>query len=490
MSKYALSACLVLLVSAPAFSQEYYNFRDVKPFLDPALQDYVETAYGYRNPVNALKFASDFRDAPTSAQSKKNTNKKSSTGGICSSITNILTSEIGKTKNKTKLGILQGGLKYANEICDSGGTPDLTKITKGLPEKDKIRISQKTNSALFDGMADLPDKDLDVNSNQAVALTGRGGQVLDLKASEPDIAKISPVTDFSLNKPTTLLASAKTAISPQKVSAAMAAGDWTNVDCVCSDGRRLGVMPLMDCTRRCAQAPPPPTPTPTPGPGILDGLLKKVKAIIDKILPEPWKLFAAWVSGTSPKILSFDINHPLTKQLMKSENVENTRKKVMAKLEENCAKCNAGTTGNDAGRTLEKEGWGKAASDLFVFGTNGVFYGNPTEAFLGGYKGTWTAGKIDCAKGSTQVSFSITNVTGTKSLTHFPGFAQDHPTIQDLYNEWRRSGIPPWKNAQGSPVGLVNDNFFGEDGFMRNVTENFNWQENIQFKGNPKCKGK
>ncbi|MBI4801204.1 MAG: hypothetical protein HY796_01655 [Elusimicrobia bacterium] len=66
MSKYALSACLIFLVSAPAFSQEDYNPQEVNPFLDPALQDYVETVYGYRNPANAPKFASDFRDTLTS----------------------------------------------------------------------------------------------------------------------------------------------------------------------------------------------------------------------------------------------------------------------------------------------------------------------------------------------------------------------------------------------------------------------------------------
>ncbi|MBU2574227.1 MAG: hypothetical protein KKH28_09145 [Elusimicrobia bacterium] len=196
----------------------------LNPFSDPALQDYVETAYGYRNPANTPKFAPDFRDAPTSAQNKKNTNKKSSTGRICSSITGILTNEIGKTKNKTKLSILQSGLKYANEVCDAGGVLDLVKITKGLPEKDKLRISQKTNSALFDGKGDLPDKDFGPDSSNPVALTGKGGSVGDLKAFEPDLNKVGPVTDFSLNKPTTLLASAKIAASTQKAEAVLNPG--------------------------------------------------------------------------------------------------------------------------------------------------------------------------------------------------------------------------------------------------------------------------
>ncbi|MBU2483193.1 MAG: hypothetical protein KJ760_19085, partial [Proteobacteria bacterium] len=157
-------------------------------------------------------------------------NKQSKTGGICASITGILKNEIGKTKNKTKLDILKGGLKYANDVCDAGGAPDLAKITKGLPKKDKLRISQKTNSALFDGAdPDLPDKNFGpAPSNQSPVSTGRGGQVLDLKAADPDL-KTTPIPEFSLNgtklnqtlesKSPILLASAASAKSPAGAAA-------------------------------------------------------------------------------------------------------------------------------------------------------------------------------------------------------------------------------------------------------------------------------
>ncbi|MBI4803211.1 MAG: hypothetical protein HY796_11880 [Elusimicrobia bacterium] len=138
--------------------------------------------------------------------------KQSTTKKICSSIIGILTNEIDKTKNKTKLDILKGGLDYANDICDSGGVPDPAKITKGLPEKDKARILQKTNAALFDGAADLPVKNFGPTpSNQGAELIGKGGQIADLKTSEPDIPKLNPATEFSLAKPSTLLAATKTA---------------------------------------------------------------------------------------------------------------------------------------------------------------------------------------------------------------------------------------------------------------------------------------
>ena len=39
---------------------------ETNPFLDPSFQDFVETAYGYRNPKNTPNVINDFRDALTS----------------------------------------------------------------------------------------------------------------------------------------------------------------------------------------------------------------------------------------------------------------------------------------------------------------------------------------------------------------------------------------------------------------------------------------
>ncbi|MBI4801622.1 MAG: hypothetical protein HY796_03765, partial [Elusimicrobia bacterium] len=82
-----------------------------------------------------------------------------------------------------------------------------------------IESSQKTGSVLFDGAdPNLPAKDFTPDSSNPAALTG-GGLLLDLKASEPDFNKVGPLTDFSLDKPTTLVF-AKTALLPQKAEAA------------------------------------------------------------------------------------------------------------------------------------------------------------------------------------------------------------------------------------------------------------------------------
>jgi hypothetical protein len=118
-----------------------------------------------------------------------NSDKKPSTSErICKSVTNILNNEIGKTKNKTKKGILQGGLKYTNEICGAGGTPDLNKVTEGLPEKDRLRISQKTNAALFDGVDPyLKQENLTNVSGTLPSLTGKTGKITDLKSYDPSL---------------------------------------------------------------------------------------------------------------------------------------------------------------------------------------------------------------------------------------------------------------------------------------------------------------
>lgn len=60
---------------------------DTNPYLDPAFQDYAETAYGYRNPKNAPKYVNDFRDALTSPETVTfKTARPPATGGLRTSV--------------------------------------------------------------------------------------------------------------------------------------------------------------------------------------------------------------------------------------------------------------------------------------------------------------------------------------------------------------------------------------------------------------------
>ena len=71
--KYAVLFSLVFQFQVSGQAAAQADFAppspDTTPYLDPACQDYVETAYGYRNPKNAPKFTNDFRDALTSMPS-------------------------------------------------------------------------------------------------------------------------------------------------------------------------------------------------------------------------------------------------------------------------------------------------------------------------------------------------------------------------------------------------------------------------------------
>jgi len=63
---FVLTASVFLLLT-PVFAQTDLTglppSPDVNPFLDPAVQDFVEMTYGYRNPKNTPGSVNDFRDA-------------------------------------------------------------------------------------------------------------------------------------------------------------------------------------------------------------------------------------------------------------------------------------------------------------------------------------------------------------------------------------------------------------------------------------------
>jgi len=71
ITKYAILFPLLFPLSGRVSAQADFPppSPETNPYLDPAFQDYVETAYGYRNPNHAPKHAGDFRDALTSLSS-------------------------------------------------------------------------------------------------------------------------------------------------------------------------------------------------------------------------------------------------------------------------------------------------------------------------------------------------------------------------------------------------------------------------------------
>ena len=163
---------------------------------------------------------------------------------LCSSVAGFLNDEDAKTdaavkgckKNcglvKKKQALIEAAQKKVKDSCAKGITPDIAQVSKGLdtPTKEKLNKLYSQNNKMFDNTAELPVGNFAATSvKPSLALTGKSGRVLDLKASEPDIANVAPVSEFSLRgtKPSgetpgqaatkqssTLLASASSAKSP------------------------------------------------------------------------------------------------------------------------------------------------------------------------------------------------------------------------------------------------------------------------------------
>ena len=132
---------------------------------------------------------------------------------LCSSVAGFLNDEDAKTdaavkgckKNcglaKKKQALIEAAQKKVKDSCAKGITPDIAQVSKGLdkPTKEKLNKLYSKNSKMFDNTAELPIGNFAATSAKpSLALTGKSGLVLDLKASEPDINKTSPVSDFSL----------------------------------------------------------------------------------------------------------------------------------------------------------------------------------------------------------------------------------------------------------------------------------------------------
>ncbi|MBI4801675.1 MAG: hypothetical protein HY796_04030 [Elusimicrobia bacterium] len=133
---------------------------------------------------------------------------------LCSSVTGLLDDEAARAdtalknckKNcgwkKRKDDLIDAARKKAKESCARGEAPDINDINKGLDRntKDRLKDLYNRNSRMFDGTAKLAAKDLTpVPSNSAATLTGKGGQVTDLKTAEPATPKLNIASEFGLS---------------------------------------------------------------------------------------------------------------------------------------------------------------------------------------------------------------------------------------------------------------------------------------------------
>ena len=138
---------------------------------------------------------------------------------LCSSVTSFLDEEAARSDaavkgckdkcgwKKRKDDLIDAARKKAKESCSKSEVPDVNELSKGLDRntKDRLKDLYNRNSRMFDGTAKLKAVDFNAASAKNATITGKtaslgkGGNVTDLKSSEPDLPKLNTASEFSLS---------------------------------------------------------------------------------------------------------------------------------------------------------------------------------------------------------------------------------------------------------------------------------------------------
>jgi len=138
---------------------------------------------------------------------------------LCSSVTSFLDDEADKAGaalkgcksncgwKKRKDDLIIAARKKAKKSCSRGEAPDVNDLSKGLDRstKDRLKYLYDRNSRMFDGTAKLEVVDFNAASSKNTTITGKravlgkGGQVADLKISDPAVPKLNSTSESSLS---------------------------------------------------------------------------------------------------------------------------------------------------------------------------------------------------------------------------------------------------------------------------------------------------
>jgi len=206
------------------------------------------------------------------------------------------------------------------------------------------------------------------------------------------------------------------------------------------------------------------------------------------------ELFKRWFAGTGPSRCVFGPGSSFTEEFRRGNRFirkEVDKAKVM--LESICRDCDTCLGSNfDISFPGKFTAAGQAARDLVTGITQGG-YGNLAQSFVGSAQGRWRASEVDCCRGFFYINFYLRNVTGWKSLTHFPGSKYGKPSIEENSDKFLMRPFPdvfgfvansiPYLGSSGT---LEND-FFGKKGRGKTIQQELTWKEHTYFRGNPKC---
>ena len=112
------------------------------------------------------------------------------------------------------------------------------------------------------------------------------------------------------------------------------------------------------------------------------------------------------------------------------------------------------------------QGVPKYIGDYSTLLTGGLT-GNLAVTYLGSYELSYQTTRINCKGGIAQIHFHVHNTSTIESATHPPVIG---------YTDW-------WHNYIGGPL----NNFFSS-GPLSKTEQTFDWDELLDFKGNPCCK--
>jgi hypothetical protein len=177
-----------------------------------------------------------------------------------------------------------------------------------------------------------------------------------------------------------------------------------------------------------------------------------------------------FVEATADKIFFFRKGDYYTEKMRQHPAVKKTRADITEYLSSECKlSCEPVASGKVHYSIGDKSSIGKAwqyVKDVFGFGTNGKIGSDPDYGVVGSFstRSNWKSSGIDCERGIASIDFSVSNNMGAESggrISYGP--------------EREKNSL--FENDPNSPSGR-----FGT------VYQNWDWNEEVQFEGNPFCK--
>lgn len=175
-------------------------------------------------------------------------------------------------------------------------------------------------------------------------------------------------------------------------------------------------------------------------------------------------------NATTEKIFNFHEGDFYTEKLKTHPALVTTRGEIAEHLSAECNRnCDPVASGkvhySIADMSLVGRAW-QFFKDAVGVGTDGAIGSDPDLAVVGSFstRSNWKSSGVDCKRGFASVDFSVSNNMGSESGSRFK------------------------YSLDGSKNSLFGNDINGPAGEFGTVYQNWDWNEEVEFKGNPACK--